>query len=87
MLVPKSGNKNREFIQVEFDQAAAHIHHTPDFGITLPDNFEMAKYKNLNRAEKIQYAIDQLPRETIIGYQNAIGKSLCPSFFSCYMLK
>ena len=40
----------------------------------------MGKYKSLSRAEKIQYATENLSPETIISYQNAIGRSICPIF-------
>jgi hypothetical protein len=40
----------------------------------------MAKYKRLDRAGKIEYAKQNLPREIIINYENKIGKSMCPAF-------
>jgi hypothetical protein len=82
LLVPnisRAGNK-RYYTRVDFDQTASHIHHVQDFGIVLPQDFDVAKYKRLDRAGKIEYAKHKLPRETIINYQNASGKSMSPIF-------
>lgn len=65
---------------VEYDQTAAHIHHAPDFGIRLPDSFDMTTYKNLERSAKIEYAKQKLSPEIIINYQNKIAKSITPRF-------
>ena len=67
-------------IRVEFDQTASHIHHAPDFGIDLPNNFDMGYYNTLKRLDKIAYAKKVLPRETIISYQNEIAKQLTPVY-------
>jgi hypothetical protein len=40
----------------------------------------MAKYERLDRAGRMEYAKQKLHRETIINYQNAIGKSMSPIF-------
>jgi hypothetical protein len=69
-------------IRVEFDQTASHIHHAPEFGIKLPDNFDMVYYKSLNRRGRIEYAKSKLPRSLIISYQNEIGKNLTTVFNS-----
>jgi hypothetical protein len=84
LLVPNLGNTKFEsvdkYIRVEFQQTATHIHHAPEFGISLPDNFNMAYYRNLGRSGKIAYATKMLPRSTIISYQNEIAKGLTPVF-------
>jgi hypothetical protein len=64
LLVPiigRAGNK-RDYTKVDFDQTASHIHHVQDFGIVLPQGFDMAKYKRLDRAGRIEYAKHKLPR-------------------------
>ena len=82
LLVPNPGKARtkRNYHRVEFDQTASHMHHAPDLNIPLPSDFDMVHYKNLNRADKIDYAKQKLPRETIINYQNEIGKSISPLF-------
>ena len=82
MLVPNIGRARakRAYTKVDFDQTASHIHHAPDLGIVLPQGFDMAKYERLDRVGKIEYAKQKLPRETIINYQNEIGKSISPIF-------
>ncbi len=84
LLVPNLGKTELQgvgkMIRVEFDQTASHIHHAPDFGIDLPNNFDMNYYNNLRRADKIAYAKRLLPRETIISYQNEIAKQLTPVY-------
>jgi hypothetical protein len=56
------------------------MHYAPDFNIPLPSNFNMSHYMNLDRAGRINYAQQKLSRETIINYQNKIGKSMCLLF-------
>ena len=82
LLVPNIGRARtkRTYTKVDFDQTASHIHHAPDFGILLPQSFDMAKYERLDRAGRIEYAKQKLTRETIINYQNEIGKSMSPVF-------
>jgi len=82
LLIPNVGRfrQRRPFTRVEYDQTASHIHHAPDFNIALPANFDMKKYIRMSRADRIAYANQMLTRETIINYQNEIGKSMCPIF-------
>jgi len=84
LFVPNLGNTVFQgvgkSIRVEFDQTASHMHHAADFGINLPDNFDMAYYQTLGRGDKIAYAKRELPRNTIISYQNEIGKRLLPVY-------
>jgi len=84
LFVPNLGNNKfqglNKPIRVEFEQTATHMHHAPDFGIVLPDNFDMAYYKSLNRQGKIRYAKRVLPRDLIISYQNEIAKKLIPVY-------
>lgn len=82
MLVPNSAKARtkRDYTRVEFEQTASHMHHAPDFNIPLPSDFNMSHYMNLDRAGRIDYAQQKLSRETIINYQNEIGKSMCPLF-------
>lgn len=85
LLVPNLGKTIFDegvanYIRVEFEQTATHIHHAPEHGISLPDNFDMAYYLNLDRSGKIAYAKKMLPRSTIISYQNEIAKRLTPVF-------
>lgn len=88
LLVPNYGyrlknnleDKIKPYTRIEFDQTASHIHHLLDFNIKLPDNFDMTFYKKLNKADRIAYAKKTLSRETIISYQNAIGRIMTPIF-------
>jgi len=82
LLVPNSGlaAERRPFSKVEFDQTASHMHHAPELGIELPKDFDMARYRGLDRAARTEYAKQKLPQEIIINYQNEIGKSICPAF-------
>ena len=82
LLVPNIGRarNKRDYTKIDFDQTASHIHHAPDFGIVFPQGFDMAKYQGLDRAGRIEYTKQKLPRETIINYQNEIGKSMSPIF-------
>ena len=82
LLVPNAAKARtkQDYIRVEYDQTASHIHHAPDLGISLPANFDMTKYNNLDRAGKIAYAKEILPQEIIIAYQNEIAKSMSPLF-------
>ena len=73
--------QKRPFTKVEFDQTASHIHHAPELGIELPASFDMSMYQRIRgKADRIEYAKANLPREVIIAYQNEIGKSLRPIF-------
>ena len=82
LLVPNAAKARtkRDYNRVYFDQSASHMHHSPDFDISLPADFDMNKYKSLDRAGRIAYAKEKLPRETIINYQNEIAKSMSPLF-------
>jgi len=77
---PAKARTKREYNRVEFDQTASHMHHAADLNISLPSDFDMAHYRNLNRVDRINYAKQKLSRETIINYQNEIGKSMSPLF-------
>ena len=86
LLVPNI-NKTKikgtaDMIRVEFEQSACHLDQANEFGINLPDNFNMTHYKSLNRFGKIQYAKKMVTRDVIICYQNEIVKSLSPVFNS-----
>lgn len=70
----------RPYHRIEFDQTLAHIHHASDFNIPLPSDFDMNTYNSLDRAGKIDYAKNKLSQETILNYQNAIGRSMSPEF-------
>jgi hypothetical protein len=82
LLVPNLGKPTfkGKYIRVEFQQTASHIHHAPEFQINLPDKFDMAYYRSLKRSDKIAYATRNLPRDTIVSYQNEIAKRLVPTF-------
>ena len=82
MLVPNpaKARTKRDYNRVEFDQTASHMHHAADFNISLPSDFDMAHYRSLERADKINYAKQKLSPETIVHYQNEIGKSMSPRF-------
>jgi hypothetical protein len=70
----------RTFNRVEYDQTASHLHHANDFGIQLPTSFDMEKYMLMKKQDKIQYAKQNVSKETIISYQNAIGMAINPTF-------
>ena len=82
LLVPNPGKARtkRDYIRVEFEQTASHMHHAQDFNIPLPSDFNMSHYMSLDRAGRIDYAKQKLSQETIINYQNEIGKSMSPLF-------
>lgn len=84
MLIPNIGRAStkRAYTTVELDQTFTHLHQVPNFGIILPQSFDMAKYKQLYRAGRIDYAEQKLSRNTSINYQNEIGKSISPLFGS-----
>lgn len=72
---PLLADKDR-FIKVDHEQTKTHLHHAEDLGINLPDDFDMNHYENLDREGRIDYANQNVPRETIIECQNEIGKAL-----------
>ena len=82
LLVPNMGYmaKRRPFSKVEYDQSATHAHHRPDLGMSLPKDFDIAEFLELDRAARIAYAEQKLVREGIIEYQNEIAKSISPIF-------
>ena len=82
LLIPNTGRlrKKRTYTKVEYDQTAAHMHHASDLDIQLPSDFNMAKYESLDRAGRLDYVNQNVPREIVINYQNAIGQSMCPIF-------
>ena len=82
LLVPNIGRARtkRAYTKVDFDQTASHMHHARIWVLYYPQSFDMAKYEQLDRAGRIEYAKQKLPQETIIKYQNEIGKSMSPVF-------
>ena len=82
LLVPNPGKARtkRDYIRVEFEQTASHMHHAQDFNIPLPSDFNMSHYMSLERAGRIDYTKQKLFQEAIINYQNEIGKSMSPLF-------
>ena len=74
MLIPNTERlwEKRTYTKVKFDQTAVHIHNASDFDIQLPPDFNMAKYRSLDRAGRLNYVNQNVPRETVINYQNAI---------------
>jgi len=82
LLIPTTGRlrKKRTYTTVEYDQTAVHMHHASDFDIQLPSDFNMSKYENLDRAGRLDYVNQNVPREIVINYQNAIGQSMCSRF-------
>ena len=69
------------FNRIEFDQSASHLHDAPEFGVELPKDFDMSKYKALpTKLDKIKYAKQHVPPEIIISYQNAMGLAMSSSF-------
>ena len=72
--------RGQTFTRIEYDQTATHLHHIPELGIELPPGFDLQKYKNMNNKDRIAYAKEHVPQETIISYQNAIGLSMTPQF-------
>jgi hypothetical protein len=65
-----------KFIKVDHGQTKTHLHHANDLGINLPDNFNRNDSAKLDREGRIEYADKHVPRETIIEYQNEIGKAM-----------
>jgi hypothetical protein len=51
-------------------------YHADDLGIKLSDNFDINGYENIDREGRIEYANQNVPGETIIEYQNKIGKAM-----------
>jgi hypothetical protein len=48
--------------------------------VQLPKNFDLEKYKSMPKPKKIKYAKENVPRETIISFQNACGMAMSPRF-------
>ena len=46
---------NVTMIVIDRDQTLTHLYHAPELGVELPESFDMRKYKNLTRSQKIQY--------------------------------
>ena len=65
-----------QFIKVGPEQTKTHLRYADDLGINLPGNFAMNHYENLDREGRIEYADKHVSRETIIDYQNEIGKAM-----------
>lgn len=65
-----------QFINVESNQTSTHLHHAEELGIQLPKDFDMDHYKKLNREDRINYAKEMVPAETLLEYQNRIGKAM-----------
>jgi len=84
LLVPNIDStrtdKGRSLNRVEYDQTASHLHHAPEMGIQLPKNFNLEKYKSMSKPEKIKYAKENVPRETIISFQNACAMAMSPTY-------
>ena len=84
LLVPNIDStrtvKGRSFNRVEYDQTASHLHHASEMGIQLPKNFDLEKYKSMSKPEKIKYAKENVPRETIISFQNVCAGAISPTF-------
>lgn len=73
--------KGKAFNRIEYDQTASHLHHANDFGIQLPQDFDMSKYAALpTKSDKIQYGKQHVPPEIIISYQNSMGLAMTPIF-------
>ena len=56
------------------------MHDAPDLVVQLPANFYIDTYRSFDRVGRLEYAKQNLPRETIISYQNEIAKSMSPIF-------
>ena len=82
LLVPNIDStrtdKGRSLNRVEYDQTASHLQHAPEMGIQLPKNFNLETYKSMAKPEKIKYAKKNVPRETIISFQNACAMAISP---------
>ena len=68
--------KKRKYNKVDYDQTASHLHHSDVFNIKLPEDFNMEKYKSLSKKDRIASAKQHVPRETIIRYQNFLGRAI-----------
>lgn len=83
LLIPNidSNHNRRPFNQIKYDQAASHLHRANEFGIQLPQSFDMFKYNALpTKFDKIKYAKQYVSPEIIISYQNGIGLAIKPIF-------
>ena len=83
LLVPNIDStrkdKGRSLNRVEYDQTASHLHHASEMGIQLPKNFNLKKYELMSKLKKIKYAKKNVPRETIIFFQNACAMAMSPT--------
>lgn len=80
LLIPNysefQSGKNKD-IEIRTDQTKTHLHHFKDSGMELPETFDMIEYGKLEtREDKIAYATEHMSDETILEYQNFIGKQL-----------
>lgn len=78
LLVPNIGLacENRDYITVGFDQTASHMYHAEELGIRLPKNWDMLKYLDMDRVDRINYTMQMVGPETVTKVQNKIGKSI-----------
>ena len=80
LLVPNMDStrkdKGRSFNRVEYDQTASHLKHAHELGIRLPKDFDLKAYNDMSKSDRIRYAKENVPRETIISLQNAFALAM-----------
>lgn len=82
LLVPNTGlaRENNKSTTVAFEQTASHMHHAEELGIPLPSNWDAKKYLAMDRADRVNYAIEHAGPDLITKVQNQIGRSMSPIF-------
>ena len=67
---------NINMIIITRDQTLSHLHHAPELGIKLPENFNLNTYEELQKSEKVKYAKQIIDQEIINNYMFAIADAL-----------
>ena len=66
----------RKHIRINDEQTLTHLHHLKDLNVPVPKDFNMSKYRKLDRQAKIEYGKNKLPIETRIMFQNKLGEAV-----------
>lgn len=83
LLVPNVNKdrvvSGRSFNRVEYDQSASHLHHATELNVRMPSSFDPETFRDMKKKDRILWAKQNIPYETIIEFQNAQAKAMQPS--------
>jgi hypothetical protein len=68
--------KRQKIVEVNHEHTKTHLHHACELGIKLPNDFDIVHHMEPSNEERIGYANEKVKSETIIDYQNKIGKTM-----------